>query len=195
MHVDGIATDTPDDAVPQIIEDIEQDEREFLEAFGAKPIESVSETDTRIDWLLERIAKRRKLIAQNDDVARARHDQIEDWHAGENAKIERAIEWFRYQIRELVPADVASFESHYGKKSRALPFGTVGFRLSPPKLEIFDVDKALAWAKRNNVPTKKTETVSKTVLKKALSMTDEEPDGFDMADGSDDFYIKTDVAK
>ena len=190
MHVDGIATDTPDDEVPEIITEIEEAEREFLEGWNAEPIESVSDVDTRIDWLLERIAKRQKLIARNDAVARSRYEQIRDWHLGENAKIQRAIDWFRYQIREIVPADVASFERCYGKKSRTLPFGTVGFRLSPPRLEIFDMEKAVAWAKARKLEIKTTVSVSKAVLKKALSMTDEEPDGFDIADGADEFYVK-----
>ena len=127
-------------------------------------------------------------------MADARQLQIEDWRQGENAKLEKAIDWFQYEVRQLVPPDARTFEETYGQKSRRLPYGSIGFRRTPAKVEVYDADKALAWAKAHGLETKVTETVSKTELKKATN-GEVPPDecGFGIAAGTDEFYVKTEA--
>jgi len=185
---------------PEITRLADEDEREFLDAFMSKAWDDAAsgektEIDVRLDWLLEKLAKRRAQVAENNAVAEARILQVEDWRQGENAKIERAISWIEYQIREMLPPDGETFEKTYGQKSRALPFGKVGFRQSPPKVEVFDKDKALAWAKARGVSTKlipAREEVDKSALKEALK-THTDPDGFELILGLDQFYVKVDA--
>ena len=80
---------------PDILSAADEDERDFLAAFldkvGSEADRTV--TDSRLDWLLEKLCKRKEQIARNDDIAKARLLQIEDWRQGENAKIERAAGW------------------------------------------------------------------------------------------------------
>lgn len=174
---------------PEIVDQIDQDEAEFLEAWGAEPIHARTEVDSRIDWLMERIAKRRALVAENNAIASKRADQIEDWRVGENAKLERSIDWFRYQIRELLPIDGEAFKNQYGKKSRVLPFGTVGFKSHPSTLEVFNEEDALAWAKARGLEIKVKESVTKTTLKKALG-DERSGDGFELIEHPDDFFVR-----
>ena len=175
---------------PDIIQQIDDDEREFLEGFGESEEATPSDIDVRIDWLLERIAKRRKLVEQNNAVAEARKFQIEAWRVSENDRLERAIGYFEWQIRELQPADADSFEQTYGKRSRSLPFGSFGYRKHPDKVEIYDKDRALGWAKERGLEVKTKETVSKTVLKKALQEAGTRTgDGFEIVPGMDEFYV------
>jgi len=179
------------EVAPEIIAHVEQDEADFLAAWGAEPIEARSEVDSRIDWLMERIAKRRGVIADNNATAAQRAAQIEDWRQGENAKIERSVDWFNYQIRLLLPADGAEFKDQYGKKSRTLPFGTVGFKAHPSTLEVFDEERALAWAEARGLEIKTKRTVSKTTLKKALG-DERSGDGFEVITHPDDFFVRID---
>lgn len=182
-----------------IIREVNEAENEFARAFPGNDLEPAetprTEVDTRIDWLMERIAKRRRIIEDNDAVADARILQIEDWRQGENAKVQRQIDWFQSEIRRLLPIDAESFEREYGKKSRVLPFGTIGYKKKPDTIEVFDEERALAWAKERGLEIKTIparETVAKPVLKKALE-TWSDPDGFEVIRGLDDFYVKVDV--
>ena len=182
-------SDTPD-----FIAEVDEDEREFLSAFLSTTQEEDDATrnDTRLDWLLEKLAKRREQKARNNAIADARKLMVEDWRQGENAKIERAVSWLEFQIRELVPADSDAFSKTYGAKSRALPFGTIGYRKSPPTIEVFDEPKALEWAKLHKLEIKVKESVSKTELKKAIEYTQDPPDGFGLIPGGETFFVKTD---
>lgn len=172
-----------------LLDYLEQDEAEFYEQLGHS--QARTEVDSRIDWLLERITKRQTMIAENNVIADARVAQIEDWRQGENDKLDRSIQWFRYQIQTLIPPDANTFAERYGKKSRALPFGVIGYKKHPDKVEVFDADKALAWAKARNLPVNVKETVSKTTLKEALAKENtDEGDGFQLAHGMDEFYVK-----
>ena len=185
-------------STPEIVALCEEDEREFLEAMDVgelEPLESptLAETDARLDWLLERIAKRRHQVAENDAVAKKRLLQIEDWRQGENAKLERSIDWFQSQLRQLVPVDAQAFEGAYGQRSRRLPFGSFGYKKHPPKVEITDDERALAWAKANGCEIKVKETVSKTVLRAELE-AGKVGDGFELITSYDEFYVKTEGA-
>ena len=158
--------------------------------------DEVTQRDVRIDWLLGKLAKRRKQIARNNAVADARKLDIEDWRQGENGKIERSLSWIEYQIRELVPPDGKTFAETYGAKSRSLPTGTIGYRQRPSRIQILDDGRTLAWAKTHGVETTvvTTETVAKAALKKALAIFDD-PDGFEIIKGLDEFYVTTDEPK
>jgi len=186
-------SDTPD-----FIGLVDEDEREFLKAFLSTVHEEDDATrnDTRLDWLLEKLSKRREQITRNNAIADARKLMVEDWRQGENAKIERAVSWLEFQIRELVPPDGDAFQETYGAKSRALPFGTIGFHKKPDTIQILDEEKTLQWAKTHGLEIKRveTETVSKTTLKAALKTFDD-PDGFEVIKGLDEFYVKTDDSK
>jgi len=177
---------------PDIFGLVEEDEREFLATMGPDEAPTLAEVDSRLDWLLERIAKRRKQVAENDAVAKARLLQIEDWRQGENLKLERSIEWFQSQLRQLVPIDAQAFEASYGQRTRRLPFGTFGYKKHPPKVEITDEERALAWAKANGCEIKVKETVSKTALRAELE-AGKVGDGFELITSYDEFYIKTEA--
>ena len=178
------------DIIQNLIDQADEIEAEFLAAF-ADPIEDRVDVDSRLDWLLEKRGKQEAEIAKNNAIAERRLLQIEDWRQGENGKIERAMSWTDYQIRELLP-DADEMQNQYGKRSRILPFGTVGYRKTPPKVEIFDEAKALEWARIHKVDIKVRESVSKTDLKKAIQNTQDPPDGFGLIPGSEEFFVRTD---
>ena len=177
--------------LPDILQEAEE---EFSRAFPGDSLDPLTDTEARLDWLLERIANRQAEIATNNAIADRRKLQIEDWRQGENAKIERSIDWFNSQIRQLVPIEPTEFEQQFGKRSRTLPFGTIGYRKMPDTIEVFNPERALEWAKARGQETKiipASETVSKTVLKAALKQHTD-PDGFEVIRGLDEFYVKPD---
>ena len=179
---------------PDIIQEIEGDDREFLESFLGKAWADFerSDLDVRLDWLMEKLARAQGLVAQNDGVAKERHGHIEDWRQGENAKLGRQISYLEWCIRELMPPDQQTFEKAYGQKSRALPFGVVGYRKSPDTIEVFDEARALEWARLHKLEIKVKESVSKTDLKRAIQHTEDPPDGFQLVPGTSELFIKVD---
>ncbi len=171
---------------PSFLDLLDEDERQRAEELGR---ETPTDIEVRLDWLLERIVKRQRQIKRNNSVAERRALMIEDWRRGENMKLENAIQWFESEVRALLPPDSKEFEREFGKKSRNLPSGTVGWRRQPDRIEVFSEEKALAWAKAMGLPIKVKETVSKTELKKAMD-AGAEPDGVDLIKGLDELYIK-----
>jgi phage host-nuclease inhibitor protein Gam len=72
-----------------------------------------------------------------------------------------------------------------------LPAGTVGFRMCPGHTEIKDEQKLLAWC-RNAFPlaVKIRESISRQVILEYVEQTGDLPKGFEIAIGSEGFYIK-----
>jgi len=175
---------------PNFLDLLEEDEREFAGQLGSAGTRT--DTEVRLDWLLEKIAKRHGMVARNNAVADARVSMIEDWRRAENDRLLRGIAWLESNVRELLPQGADEFEREYGKRSRNLPYGTVGWRRHPDKVEVFDEARALAWAKASGLEIATKESVSKTTLKNSLEAGDE-PDGFEIIRGLDEFYVKPDV--
>lgn len=175
---------------PTFADLLDEDERSFAATLGDGSTRT--DAEVRIDWLLERIAKRNKQIERNKAVADARKAMVDDWLCAENLRLDNGISWLESEIRQLIPHSLAEFEREYGKKSRNLPHGVIGFRRQPDKVNVFDEEKALTWAKLMGLPIKVKESVSKTELKKALD-AGAEPDGVEIIKGLDQFYVRSDV--
>ena len=175
---------------PTFLDLLEEDEREFAAQLGSPGTRT--DTEVRLDWLMERIARRHRQVALNNAVADARKTMIEDWRQSQNQRLERGIAWLEGSIRQILPHTLEQFEREYGKKSRNLPHGTIGWRRHPDKVEVFNEERALLWAKERGLEIAVKESVSKTTLKKALE-AGEEPDGFEIIRGLDEFYVKPDV--
>ncbi len=171
---------------PSFLDLLDEDERQRAEELGR---DTPTDIEVRLDWLLERIVKRQRQIKRNNGVAEKRALMIEDWRRGENMKLESAIGWFESEVRSLLPPDSKEFEREYGKKSRNLPSGTVGWRRQPDRIEIYDENKLLAWAKLLDLPITVKESVSKFEVRKAMD-AGAEPDGVDLIKGLDELYIK-----
>lgn len=78
------------------------------------------------------------------------------------------------------------------KKSVNLLNGTVGFRVSPEKIEVGDEEKAKAWAKDNAldaISVKVTESLIKKELLAAMKKRGEVPDGCEYVEPTQKFYV------
>lgn len=166
------------------------------EGFGDD--ESRAGLDTRLDFLLQKMADRDLAIANNDEVADRRIAMIEGWRRQQNATIEREIGWLRLHFEAL--ADGYDFGN---ARSRSLPHGSFGFRKGPDRVEVVDMAKAVQWAKENGLEAELKVSIDKTPLRKAwapnLKATGEAPDptaaGFDYILGEDSFFVKPVGAK
>lgn len=179
-------------SAPDIIGEADSDLDEFMERIGleAPAGDAQSDVDARIDYLLEQLAQIGEQIASNDDVARRRMDMIRDWQQGENAKLERKAEWLRGEVAALVPGP-DDFRRIYGKKSRTLPNGSVGYRASRDTVEITDASAALEYAREHGLEIRITERVNKTPLIEHAQQTGTmEGDGWEFVPGSDSFFVK-----
>ena len=163
----------------------------FVKTMEATWADGQADIDSRIDYYFEKIRESQAEIERNDEVAHRRTDIIADWCAGEKAKVERRIGHMTAMIGTLVPPSVDAMQAEYGKKSRALPNGTFGYRARPDSVDISDPKEALAFAVTNNLPVKTVHSVSKTSLKDHATATGEtEGDGWRMVIGADEFFVK-----
>lgn len=180
----------PADLEEQFGESTEEQEREaFLQALDTFPLtedlDDPINTDVALDHYLEQLGQREQEIARNHEIAERRHAMIAAWEREANGSLERECQWLRQQIEAWGrPYDFGS------KKSRALPHGSFGYRSTPAKVEITDMEAAVAFAEAEGLEVKKT------VGKKPLMdyIKDHQgiiPDGCEHVDGSESFFVKT----
>jgi hypothetical protein len=132
------------------------------------------------NWLVRKIVETR---------AYAKH--VKEWADGELRRAEREELFFlhRYgrQLEDWARAEIAKSR----RKSIKLPGGTVGFRTEPPKLDVIDEAKLVAWC-RTTLPTAlRIEThVLKQPVKDHVVITGECPDGTAISGGGQRFYVR-----
>lgn len=149
-----------------------------------------AQRDAYLDRYLEALAGLEKSIAENRRVAENRKAMIDRWLSSENERAEREAAWLRRQIE----AFAAGYD--YGKKrSRNLPHGTFGVRKAPDQVVITDPAKALEFAEGNGVEIRVVREVQKKPLAAFVAehtdfQPDPEEDGWEIAPGAEQFYIK-----
>lgn len=132
-------------------------------------------------WLVRRIVE-----------ARDYRRRVEEWAALELRRAEREESFFLARWgRELEDWTRQQIAQQHRRKSVALPAGTVGFRLEPPRFDYLDEVKLMVWCQRH-VPRaiKTTQSVLKSVLKEHVEQTGELPDGVAMSGGGEKFFIR-----
>lgn len=163
---------------PEIVEEIERKEEDFLRRIGlsdvakraeiavedaaeveeVRVVERNPELDSRLDALLERIAELRGEIEESREVEYRRVQMIRDHFEGERYSLEASVEYLENKIRMLA---LGGYDFKR-KKSRNLPHGTFGFRATRPTVEVVNEERAVEWAGAN-VP--EAVKVSRSVLK------------------------------
>ncbi len=132
------------------------------------------------NWLVRKIVETR---------AYAKH--VKEWADGELRRAEREELFFlhRYgrQLEDWARAEIAKSR----RKSIKLPAGMVGFRTEPPKLDVTDEAKLVAWC-RTALPTAlRIEThILKQHVKDHVVITGECPDGTVISGGGQRFYVR-----
>lgn len=177
-----------------------EDELEFdadwqgflAEMEGAAPTEFDSD-ESKIDWLLGKLRKIRALVEENERVAQCGIRLQEDWLAGENAKLGRNATHFRRWIATLMPPSAEEAKKAYGKLSRSLPNGEIGYKKDPDRLVIDDAEDALAYAESNEleIKVKTTRSVSVATLKDHMKATGVfEGDGWKHVEGHSHIFVR-----
>ena len=160
------------------------------------------------DWVVQKIkAERQK---QADLKAWAAHEIEKSKHREESL-----VQRFGLELHQFAQAN-----QERGRKSLALPSGTVGTRLQKTKLVVTDESVCMDWC-RENLPLAMTGTftlpnweyinqliigmsgkftklalaLNKTVLNDHFESTGEVPPGTDVVAGHDKFFIDTPVSK
>jgi phage host-nuclease inhibitor protein Gam len=139
------------------------------------------------NWTVAKAMDATTEIVRREVQAEAWHQRINDWLAAETKQYRDTIEHMEFLLRPFVEVELK------GNKRRHLTFpsGEAGFRKAPGRLEFTDEAAALAWAKEHCPDAVKvTENVQKTPLKKHIETKGEIPDGVQLVEGEEHFYIK-----
>lgn len=153
---------------------------------GAAP----TEAEVECNRLLSALKDVRDEQAANQRLRDEEVSSADRWLARVNETPHRKEAWILLMLEAVAP-----FVPRYGgKKSRELPRGVIGWRLSPERLTVDDPAAATAWAKAVGLPTETVETVKHKVLveawKEAREGTDFVPPGCRVIEEEEQFYIK-----
>lgn len=139
--------------------------------------------DATANWVIRKILE-----------SRAYAKNCAEWCEREQARAKREEEFFlfRYGQQLLNYARQKIATAGGGRKSVALPAGTVGFRSDPVKLVVDDEDAVISWAKERNPALISTiEKLSKSALNEHLEKTGEIPGaGAHLEPAREKFYVK-----
>ncbi len=159
--------------------------REFVEPVDPGPL-----ADTDEKKLLYRVLRVRAQVAAEIIRVKAASKAMLDELEGRLKSIDFVYEG---QVADITRGLLT------GKaKSVKTPFGTVGFRKQPQKLEVEDEDKILAAVLAGDLPdefmrTETRTTVAKSIINEAFEKTGEIPPGCVVRPECDAFYIKHEV--
>lgn len=142
---------------------------EFLDEQEGTEKESFTvKDDSAANWALRKIKQMNDQIEQNNALAVAEIDKIEQWNQSENEKAQQSIDYFQGLLAEYA---LKKKEEDPKFKSLKLPNGRIGFRKRQPKWIYHDetVVKALEKANLNDfIRVKKVP--SKADIKKAFDV-------------------------
>ena len=193
-------TITPEEeAVPEIILEIEEDMEAFLQSTGlTEPVErwKLSDREVYIDGVLKRLQRLNAEKARNVAVFNAELDVLRVWRDTELDRHEKGIAYLEGLVREVAPRNVDEFVATFGngkKKSRTLPHGKVGFRAKAATVQVLDEDRAVRWAKGCDVEVKTRQNILKKPVLDYIKTTgdfpDGEDDGLEFVEAIDVFFV------
>lgn len=145
------------------------------------------DTQDKAVWCAGKIRKAEARLAA---LAAAKEEyirRIEEWYDGEKKEHEATVNRMAEFLRPWVASEIA----HGTKKSVKLPDGTkAGFRASPPRVEIGDMEEVVTWAESKApaiVRVKKH--VNKTDIKRIIEEKGEVPPTVQLVPGEGRFYV------
>lgn len=124
--------------------------------------------------------------------ARTYVDHVENWAAAEIRRARRQEAFFLgrwgLELEEFARRKIAE---QFGRKSLALPAGTIGFRVEPQRIDVQAEPRVMEWC-RANLPLaiKRTETLLKSALMDHLKQNGELPPGVEIMGGNERFFIR-----
>jgi phage host-nuclease inhibitor protein Gam len=119
------------------------------------------------NWALRKIRAFKKQMEENEKLAKAEIERIQEWLQKENEKAQRSIQFFEYLIGEYL----AEQRKKDSKFRLSTPYGKATFRKQQPKW-IYDDEKLLAFLKQSGKHQfiRIKEEVNKADLKKAVKV-------------------------
>lgn len=140
-------------------------------------------TDVRTaNWVVRRVME-----------ARAYGQAVKEWAEAEATRAGREEEvllmHFGAGLGQVLAEEMERARGR--RKSLKLPAGTIGLRTEPARLRVQDEDATIAWAKAHLPQAVRiSERISRTALNEHHAASGEIPDGCDLAEPGERFYIR-----
>lgn len=145
---------------------------EFL--IGEPELDELDETPPppdnveQADWQLRKLARLRRLMAENEAIAAAEIARVRVWLGDVNGKLARQAEFYENSL--------AAFHEHLleddpKRKTISLPAGTLKARKHPDTVVVLDAERFTAWALEQRPELVRTKVEpNKTEIKRLLSV-------------------------
>ncbi len=151
-----------------------------VSAESAPPDTFTVDDSASANWLVRKIVE-----------ARAYAKRVKLWADVEVKRAQNEEQFFIQRYGRQLEAWARNELTAARRKCVKLPAGTVGYRTEPPKLDVMDEEKLIAWCRKTLPDALRVEThVLKSLVKEHVKETGECPDGVDIGGGQQRFYIK-----
>lgn len=151
-----------------------------------------------LDWAMKRRGELEAMQRANDALFKETVERLKLRLERLNKPLQNGVAFFTAAIHAYVITHRTELIGTGRKKSRALLYGTVGFRKSGGGLEVKDADALLAWARTQPVElgyVRITEAPALAEIKRAHKASGELFPGTDLAPESEEFYVKSSEEK
>jgi len=144
------------------------------------------EQDLKAAKHLRALRKIEKEMANNEAVYDGLVAEALEWLDNANHSLRKERDHHTEELKLI------AVNYNFGKKkSRKLPPGVFGWKKKPERLRVVDSKAALEWAKREGVATEKVVYGFKQKdLENCVKLRGELPDGCDVVEASDEFYVR-----
>ena len=128
----------------------------------------VVDDENKANWALRKIKQYKDKIEQNNALAQAEIDKIEQWLTEVNEQAQSSIDYFQSLLVEYA---IKKREEDHNFKTLKLPNGRIGFRKSQPKW-VYDNDKVIETLEKANLTDfiRVKKEPSKADIKKAFDV-------------------------
>lgn len=128
----------------------------------------VVDDENKANWALRKIKQYKDKIEQNNALAQAEIDKIEQWLTEVNEQAQSSIDYFQSLLVEYA---IKKREEDPNFKTLKLPNGRIGFRKSQPKW-VYDNDKVIETLEKANLTDfiRVKKEPAKTDIKKAFDV-------------------------
>lgn len=118
------------------------------------------------NWAMRKLARIRKLQAENAEVAAEERRRIDEWVTRENDKLERHAQFFEGHLTDFHRREL---EADPKAKTISLPTGKLESKARQPKVIIDDVDEFIAWASKERAEfVRMTPAIAKAAVNDAV---------------------------
>ena len=120
-------------------------EYDFIEVDDAELESFVVKDDAEAAWAMRKLLSLKSKMSENEDIAKAEQERIENWLLRVNGRFETDVSYFEAILTQYARTQ----RQNDGRKTIDTPYGTIKSRATQSKFKVDDIEVFLQWASIN----------------------------------------------